>query len=126
MNEKNELLNMELSNSFWTRLQKSVDDEYDGIATFVQQSFPEMQPKYMRLFCLLCARVSPQIIMLCLNMKSASNVSNYKNRLIKEQIGLDMNFKEFIQLYQSGKILFFSINIYELICCLLLFCFYKY
>ena len=104
MNEKNELLNMELSNSFWTRLQKSVDDEYDGIATFVQQSFPEMQPKYMRLFCLLCARVSPQIIMLCLNMKSASNVSNYKNRLIKEQIGLDMNFKEFIQLYQSGKI----------------------
>ena len=104
MNDRHELLNANLNDSFWTKLKISVDNEYNGIGSYVEQNYPELSQKYLRLFYLYCANVSPQIIILCLNMKSASNVSNYKNKLIREKMGLDMSFNDFIRLYQSGQI----------------------
>ncbi len=104
MNDRHELLNANLSDRFWTKLKISVDNEYNGIGSYVEQNYPELSQKHLRLFYLYCANISPQIIILCLNMKSASNVSNYKNKLIREKMGLDMSFNEFIRLYQSGQI----------------------
>ena len=81
----------------------SVDGEYMGIATFVEENFPQLTPGEHHLFWLLCARISPQIIKLCMNYSNAVTVSNYKRKLIRERMGLDMKFEEFIEHYLNSR-----------------------
>ena len=104
MNERHEILNLKLSNSFWERIKLSVDGEFNGIATFVEKNYPQLSDSDLKLFNLLCANISPQIIKLCMNYTSAVTVSNYKNRLIKKKIGIDAKFEEFIQMYMENRL----------------------
>ncbi len=91
-----------LKDSFWKKLKSSVDLEYNGIATFVERNYPQLTVKDLRFFCLLCANVSPRIIMLCMNYGSAVTVSKYKSKFIPKKIGIDVTFDEFINLYLQG------------------------
>ena len=104
MNERHEILNLKLSDSFWERIKLSVDGEFNGIATFVEKNYPQLSDSDLKLFNLLCANISPQIIKWCMNYTSAVTVSNYKNRLIKKKIGIDAKFEEFIQMYMDNKL----------------------
>ncbi len=102
LDDKNELLQMELSDTFWLQLKLSVDGEYNGIVSFVEKRYPNLGESDIRLFCLLCARISPQIIKLCMNYSSAKTSSSYRNRLVQKKMGLDMTFDEFVEKYMQG------------------------
>lgn len=104
LNENKEILHLTPTDSFWEKLKLSVDGEYQGIASFVEQKYPSLSTKDYQLFLLLCANVSPQIIKLCLNYSSAITVSNYKRRLVKERFGMDVKFEDFINMYLEGKL----------------------
>ena len=103
MNEKNEILNIELSDSFWEKMKISVDGEYYGIVSFVENHYPHLAEHELHLFCLLCANISPQIIKLCMNYTNAKTVSNYRKKLIRKMTGKDMSFDQFIQQYLETR-----------------------
>jgi hypothetical protein len=103
LNDEKRLLYVTPKSSFWKKLKMSVDGEYMGIATFVEENFPQLTPGEHHLFWLLCARISPQIIKLCMNYSNAVTVSNYKRKLIRERMGLDMKFEEFIEHYLNSR-----------------------
>lgn len=103
MNERNEILNINLNEKFWNEMKLSVDGEYNGIYSFVEKHYPNLAEKDLQLFCLLCTNLSPQIIKLCLNLTSARTVTNYRSILIKKKMGLDMSFDRFIQKYVDGE-----------------------
>ncbi len=62
MNEKRQLSILTPKESFWKKLKDSIDDEFQGLATFVEKRYPYLTTKELHLFWLLCAKVSPQII----------------------------------------------------------------
>ena len=104
LNEEKKLLHVTPKVQFWKDLKSLIDTQYHGLATFVEHTYPSLTVADNHLFWLSCADVSPQIIKLCLNYSSAITVSNYKRRLIKEKIGLDVKFEEFIKLYLDGQL----------------------
>ena len=104
LDDKKELLQMELSDTFWPKLRMSVDGEYNGIVSFVESRYPNLSESDIRLFCLLCADISPQIIKLCMNYSSAKTSSSYRNRLVQKKMGLDMTFDEFVEQYMQGHL----------------------
>ena len=92
-----------LKESFWKKLKSSVDLEFNGIATYVERNYPQLTVKDFRFFCLLCANISPRIIMLCMNYGNAVTVSKYKSKFISKKIGINVSFDEFIDLYLQGR-----------------------
>jgi len=104
LNEHNQLLDLRLPDSFWEKLKTSVDGEYKGIASFVEKRYIDLSRDDIRLFCLLCARISPQIIMLCMDYKNPKTASNYRNKMVRQKFGLDMTFDKFVQSYLNGEI----------------------
>ena len=95
---------VQLSESFWDNLRISVDKEFEGIMTFVEQKYPHLTVRERHLFCLLCAGISNQIIKLCMNYYHEVTVSKCKKKLFSERIGMDVKCDEFIELYLQGKI----------------------
>ena len=104
LNEKKRILHTTPTDSFWMNLKISVDGEYNGISTFVEKKYPLLSVKDRHLFLLMCAKLPNQIIKICMNYTSEVTVSNNKRRLIKEKMGVDMKFEDFIELYLKGKI----------------------
>ena len=98
------VMKIELSDQFWEKMKRSVDGEYNGIVTFVENNYPELTLKERRLFCLLCANISPQIIRLCLNYTNAGSVSNNRSIIIKKKMGLDMTLEEFREQYMKNEL----------------------
>lgn len=90
--------------SFWKKLKVAVDLEYDGIASFMEHNYPQMTPREHHLFWLVCANVPQQIIKLCMNYTTAVTVSNNKRRLMKDRIGMDIKFDDFIKMYLNGEL----------------------
>ena len=104
MNERNEMLKVCPSGTFWQKMRLSVDGEFNNIVTFIENNYPKLTERDIKLFCLVCANVSPQIIKLCMNFDNARSVSNQKNKLIRLKMGLDMTFDQFIEAYMRGEI----------------------
>ena len=104
MNDKNEILDINLPDSFWEKMKRSVDGEFMGLATFMEQNYPQLSEQELRIFNLMAAGISPQIIMLCMHFSSAGSVSNYKKRILKEKMGYDVKLEEFIRMYLRGEI----------------------
>lgn len=104
MNDNNEILDIDLSESFWKKMRRSVDGEYHGILSFIEKRYPSLTEQDLQLFCLFCSHLSPQIIKHCMNYSNAKTVSNYRKKLIKVKMGLDMSFDDFVQQYLSGKL----------------------
>jgi hypothetical protein len=98
------LLNFKLSNNFWEKIKLSVDGEYNGIATYVEQSYPDLTEREVRMFWLFCANISPQIIKICMNFTNARTATNYRSIIIKKKMGLDMTFDDYIEKYMKGEI----------------------
>ncbi len=96
-------LKVELSDQFWKNIKQSVDGEFNGIVSYVESHYPNLSDKEMKMFCLLCAKISPQLIKLCLNQSSAKSISNYRGIIIKKKMGLDMTLEEFIQKYMNNE-----------------------
>ena len=90
--------------SFWDNIRLSVDGEFQGIATFVEQNYPNLTEKEMHLFLLLCADFPNQIIKLCMNYAHDVTVSKNKKKLMKVKFGLDVKFEDFIQMYLQGEL----------------------
>ena len=103
MNEKNELLEVQPSESFWKKLRLSVDGQYKQIVSYVEKTYPNLTEQDIKMFCLLCAKVTPQIIKLCMNFTNVRSVSNYRNKLTKKKMGLGMDLDEFIDAYMNGN-----------------------
>ena len=103
MNEKSELLQIKVSNSFWEKMKLSVNGEFNGIVSYVEEKYPNLSKEDIRLFCLYCAKISPQIIKLCMNYDHTKTASNYKRKLIKVKMGLSIGFDEFIDEYMRGN-----------------------
>ena len=108
MNERKEILDIQLDEKFWNEMILSVDGEYNGIYSFVEKNYPDLNERDLKLFCLYCANLSPQIIKLCLNLTSARTVTNNRSIIIKKKMGLDMSLDTFIQKYLDGD--FFKTN----------------
>ena len=89
---------------FWSNLKLSVDGEYNGIASFVEDKYPTLSVNEQHLFLLLCAGLSRQIIKICMDYANEVTVSNNKKRLMKK-MGLDISFEEFIKQFSEGKTL---------------------
>ena len=89
---------------FWSNLKLSVDGEYNGIASFVEDKYPTLSVNEQHLFLLLCAGLSRQIIKICMDYANEVTVSNNKRRLMKK-MGLDISFEEFIKQFSEGKTL---------------------
>ena len=104
MNEKNELMELQPSESFWKKLRLSVDGQYKQMITHVEKTYPNLTEQDIKMLCLLCANVTPQIIKLCMNFTNVRSVSNYRNKLTKQKMGLDMDLDEFIEAYMNGNI----------------------
>lgn len=104
LNEKKEVLQLTPKESFWMKLKMSVDGEYKGIASFVEKKYPSLPIKDLHLFWLLCANLSPQVIKICMNYSSAITVSNYKRSFVKDKLGIDAKFDDYINLYLDGKL----------------------
>ena len=101
--EHYQLMNVQMGDSFWEKLRTSVDGEFNGIVSFVEQRYPSLTPRDIRIFCLLCTNVSPQIIKICMNLTNVKTVSNYRGKIMGK-IGLDMTFNEFILKYLNGDL----------------------
>ena len=84
------------------KIELSVNVEYRGIATFVKDRFPDLCERDYRTFCLLCANLSPQIIKICMNFANVKTASNYRNYIIRQRMGLDMTFDEFVDNYMKN------------------------
>ncbi len=104
MNERNEMMEVKPSESFWNKMRLSVDGEYNNIISFVEEHYPELTEQDIKIFCLLCANVTPQIIKLCMNFSNVRSVSNYRNKLTRKKMGLDMTLDEFIDSYMKGDL----------------------
>ena len=102
LGEHYEMSIVELDESFWKKIELSVNVEYHGIATYVKENFPDLSERDYRTFCLLCANFSPQIVKLCMNFSNAKTASNYRNYIIRQRMGLDMTFDEFIKNYMKN------------------------
>jgi len=100
--EKKRILHKAPKESFWNNLRLSVDAEFNGIATYVENMYPSLTPKEHRLFWLLCAGLPNQIIRICMDFSTDVTVSNNKKRLLKKMT-LDMKFEDFVSQYLQGK-----------------------
>ncbi len=97
-------MDINLSDNFWKKMKLSVNGEYDGIISYIEKQYPNLSKKEQQLFCLLCAKVPPQIIKLCLNYTNVKTISNRINVIIKKKMGLDLTLNEFLQEYLKGKL----------------------
>ncbi len=97
------MMDVEPDNSFWEKIRLSVDGEYNGIVSFVENQNPNLTARDLKIFCLLCANVSPQIIKLCMNLTNVKTVSNYRGQFMKK-IGLNISFDEFVKKYLDGDL----------------------
>ena len=104
LNENKELLKINLSDSFWNKLKISVNGEFNNIVSFIERQYPNLSDADIKLFMLLCAKISPQLIQHCMNYTNSKTASTYRNRLIRTKMGLDMTFDEFIDNYMKGAI----------------------
>ncbi len=89
--------------SFWDNLKLSVDGEFMGIATFVEQKYPSLTVNENHLFWLMCAGVSNQLIRICLNYTNDVTISKKKKKLLKVKMGLDMKVEDYIKMYLQGN-----------------------
>ena len=103
LDDQYDLLKVDLSDSFWEKIRLSVDGEFNGIVTFVESNYPNLSTRDIRIFCLLCTRITPQIMKLCMNLTSPRSASNYRS-LIMKKLNLNMTFEEFLSNYMKGKI----------------------
>ena len=97
-------LNIELSDSFWEKIKLSLDGEYNGIATFVENNYPNLTTNEKHLFYLLCCHISPKIIKICMNYTNWKSVTNNRTIIIKKKMGLDMSLEEFIEKYMKNEL----------------------
>ena len=104
MFEQKGVLHKPLSKTFWENLRLSVDGEFQGIASFVEQNYPDLSDKDMQLFLLMCADFPNQIIKICMNYSHNTTASKNKMKLMREKLGLDGKIDDFIQLYLQGKL----------------------
>ena len=103
MHERNEILELNLKEKFWENMKLSVDGEYNGIYSFVERNYPNLTERDLKIFCLLCADLSPQLIRLCMNITSARSITNYRSVIVKKKMGLDMSLDTFIKKYLDGE-----------------------
>ena len=103
LHERNSLKPPELKGSFWHKMRISVDGELNGIVTFVEKRYPKLTERDLQFFTLICARISPQLIRMCMDITNAKSVTNYRGFLMKK-MGLDMSFDEFVTKYMNGDI----------------------
>ena len=103
LHERNSLMPLEPKDSFWQKMKESVDGELNGIVSFVEQRYPELSERDLQFFTLICAKISPQLIRLCMDIKNAKSVTNIRGYLMKK-MGLDMSFDEFVSKYMNGEL----------------------
>ena len=103
LNDKNEIINFQPSDVFWERMKSSVNGEYNNILTWVENRYPNLNERDMKLFCLLCAKLSPQIIRICMNLTSSRTVTNNRSLIIKKKMGLNMSFDTFVEKYMNNE-----------------------
>ncbi len=103
MRERNEILELNLKEKFWENMKHSVDGEYNGIYSFVERNYPNLTERDLKIFCLLCADLSPQLIRVCMNLTSARSITNYRSVIVKKKMGLDMSLDAFIKKYLDGE-----------------------
>ena len=102
--EQKGILRKPLSKYFWKNLRISVDGEFHGIASFVEQNYPDMSDKDMQLFMLMCAHFPNQIIKIIMNYTNDVTASRNKKRIMKDNFGLDTTkVDDFIQIYLHEK-----------------------
>ena len=101
--ERNALMPLELKDTFWEKMRASVDGEMNGIVTFVEQHYPALTKRELQFFTLICARISPQFIRLCMDITNAKSVTNIRGYLMKK-MGFDLSFDEFVTKYMNGEI----------------------
>ena len=104
LNEIYHVMKIDLSDNFWDNMKRSVDAEYKGIASHVEENYPDLSTKEKRLFYLLCAKVPPQIVKLCLGYTNVKSVSNSINIIIKKKMGFDTSLDEFIDKYMKNEL----------------------
>ena len=103
LHEHNSLMPLEPKDSFWQKMKESVDGELNGIVTFVEQRYPKLSNRDLQFFTLICAKISPQLIRLCMNIINAKSVTNIRRKLMNK-MGVDMSFDEFVAKYMKGEI----------------------
>ena len=104
LNDKKLFMSLNIKNTFWEKMRLSVDGEYKGILTFVEKNYPDLTDDDLKLFCLLCAKISPQIIRLCMKYDNPKTVTNYRSKIIRKRMGLDMSFDEFVNEYMNENL----------------------
>lgn len=104
LNDVYKPLKIKLSDDFWEKMRKSVDGELKGIVSYVEKAYPLLTEKELKLFTLLCAKVSPQIIRMCLNYTHVNSVTNNRRIIINKKMGLDMTFETFVEMYMKNKL----------------------
>ena len=103
LHDCNSLMPLKLKDTFWQKMKASVDGELNGIITFVEQRYPVLTTRDVQFFCLICAKISPQLIRLCMDVTNAKSVTNIRGFLMKK-MGHDMTFDEFVTKYMKGEI----------------------
>ena len=103
--EQKGIIQKPLPMSFWDKLKRSVDGEFQGIATFVEKKYPNLSIDDMHLFLLACANVPNLYIKICMNYTSDVTASKNKKRLMINKIKLDVTIDEFVQMYLRGELL---------------------
>jgi len=104
LNEVYQPLKIELSADFWEKMRVSVDNEYNGIVSYVESHYPALTQKEIRLFTLLCAKLSPQLIKMSLNYTHVNSITNNRRIIIKKKMGLDMSFENFVDKYMKNEL----------------------
>ena len=102
--EQKGIIQKPLPMSFWDTLKLSVDGEFQGIATFVEQKYPDLSINDMHLFLLACANIPNLFIKICMNYTSDVTASKNKKRLMSNKIKLNVTIDEFVQMYLRGEL----------------------
>ena len=104
LNERKKVLKFLPKESFWQKIKRSVDSEYNGFATFIEQKYPSLTQKELHLLWLAAARMPIQILKICMNYTNDVTFSKNKKRILKEKIGLDVKFEDIINMYLRGEL----------------------
>ncbi len=103
LHERKFLLPLEVKDTFWQKIRASVDGELNGIVTFVERNYPALTTRDLQFFTLICAKISPQLIRLCMGITNAKSVTNTRGYLMKK-MNLNLTFDEFVTKYKKGDI----------------------
>ncbi len=87
----------------WLQLTNTVNTHFNGIIDFFRNQQPALSKRDVRFLVLCCAGFPTKFIAICMGFDNIKSVSNHKNKLLHDKLGLKGTLEEIIERFlQEG------------------------